>query len=423
MTSAWFGGGNSRGSGPDLDAARSAIDGAAQALLDLDTRQGYVDGALKTAREFADPMATDDLQRSWRTITERCFAASAAYLDATTKFPLVDSMGRDNRALDVHAARRAFLDAHRAMADASTAVDSFYRANRERIDAAARAAAAVPAQLAAARRAANSVVEKAGEVGTATPSLLDLRTVTGPLDALTGALAKLDAATHPREQQAAALAVTEAAERLSTALDDAPLLAERARSAIPSVRTRLQALETRLERLPAAQSALWREFNQASSADLAQHNHRAEELLQQARVRVTDAEQAIATGDPESAHDAIDGARALAHQVDELIDDVSHRLERLRAIRDEPGKAEAKVRFSIRDAQRLVVDRGLAGEWGSVLDAQSTRVDRAVDALQGVHPDYWSLVKELDAVRDFVGDVVERVRQSARQGGAGPGGR
>ncbi|MEJ7650998.1 MAG: hypothetical protein WKF57_18450 [Nakamurella sp.] len=423
MTSAWFGGGTGRGSGADLDAARSAIDGAAQALLDLDTRQGYVDGALKTAREFADPMATDDLQRNWRTITERCFAASAAYLDASAKFPLVDSMGRDNRALDVGAARRAFLDAHRAMADASTAVDSFYRAHRERIDAAARAAAAVPGQIAAARRAANTVVEKAGEVGAANPSLLDLRTVTGPLDELTAALANLDAATHPRAQQAAASAVSEAADRLTTALDDAPRLAERVRSALPSIRTRLQSLRTRLERLPAAQSALWREFNQASSADLARHNTDAEDLVGRARNTMADAERALAAGDPESAHDAIDAARRLAHQVDGLIDDVTHRLDRLRAIRDDSGQAEAKVRFSIRDAQRLVVDRGLAGEWGSVLDAQSARVDRAVAALQGVHPDYWALVKELDAVRDFVGDVVERVRQSARQGGAGPGGR
>lgn len=423
MTSAWFGGGTSRGSGADLDAARSAIDGAAQALLDLDTRQGYVDDALRTAREFADPMSTDDLQRKWRTITEKCFAASAAYLDATAKFPLVDSMGRDNRTLDVGAARRAFLDAHRAMADASTAVDSFYRAHRERIDAAARAAAAVPGQIAAARRAANDVVELAGEVGGANPALLDLRTVTGPLDALTAALATLDAATHPRAQQTAALAVTEAAEQLSTALEEAPRLTERARSAVPSVRTRLQALDTRLERLPVAQSALWREFNQASSADLAQHHHRAEHLLTEARSTLTDAERAIGDGDPESAHDAIDAARRLAHQVDGLIDDVTHRLERLRAIRDDPGQAEAKVRFSIRDAQRLVVDRGLAVEWGSVLDAQTARVDRAVAALQGVHPDYWALVRELDAVHDFVRDVVERVRQSARQGGAGPGGR
>lgn len=423
MTSTWFGGGNSRGSGPDLDAARSAIDGAAQALLDLDTRQGYVDGALKTAREFADPMATDDLQQRWRSIADRCFAASAAYLDATAKFPLVDATGRDNRSLDVQGARRAFLDAHRAMADASSAVDAFYRSNRERIDGAARAAAAVPGQIAAARRSASSVVEKAGEVGAANPSLLDLRTVTGPLDALTDALATLDAATQPRAQQTAALAVSESAQRLTAALDDAPRLGERVRAALPSIRTRLQSLRTRLERLPAAQSALWREFNQASSADLAQHNTRAEELVGQARNTMADAERALTAGDPETAHDAIDSARDLAGRVDGLIDDVTQRLERLRSIRDDPGQAESKVRFSIRDAQRLVVDRGLAGEWGSVLDAQSARVDRAVAALHGVHPDYWALVRELDAVREFVGDVVERIRQSARQGGTGPGGR
>ena len=71
---------------------------------------------------------------------------------------------------------------------------------------------------------------------------------------------------------------------------------------------------------------------------------------------------------------------------------------------------ERRVRFRIRDAQRLVVDTATVAEWGSVLDAQSARVDRAVAALTGPHPDYWALLTEVDAVTTFVADIVARVR-------------
>ncbi len=413
MTSPWFGGGRNRRH-TDLTPARSALDGAAQALIDLDTRQGYVDDAIKAARELG---GLDDLARSWKAIAERSFTASAEYLDATAKYPLTDTYGEPNAGLDVEAARRAFIGAHRSMADAAADVDAFYVRHRERIESGKQALAAIPRQIDEARRAANAATDKAASVGERDPKLLDFRSVMTGIDSVSAAMAQLTAGGSLAAQQQSAAGVRSAAAALSQALDEAPQLADRARTSLPSVRTRLDSLATRMQRLPQAQSAMWQEFNQASSADLAQHQHQAEAGLAAARAEFGKAETAVAGGDPETAHDAIAATRAQANAVDRLIDEVTNRLEQLRAVKRDPRAAENPVRFAIRDAQRLVVDRGLAAEWGSVLDAQSARVDRAVAALDGPHPDYWALLSELQAVRAFVTDIVDRVRQRAHRDG------
>lgn len=419
MTGSWFGGRDGRrGRQTDLAPARSALDGAAQALIDLDTRQGYVDDALRAGREFAADgpgHRTTDLDQAWKPIAERSFRASAEYLDATAQYPLTDATGRDNAALDVESARRAFIGAHRSMADAAAAVDAFYSRHRERIEDGKRAMTAVPRQVEQARVAAQTATQRAAEVAGRDATLLDLTSVGTAMDSLSTAVARLDAAGPLRDRQQAAVAVTEAAQAFAAALEDAPHLAERARSAIPSVRTRLDSLDTRIHRLPDALSSLWREFNQASSDDLAQHGRRAEGELADARTQLAEAEKAVAAGDPEKAQAAVTEARRLATDVGRLTDEVTGRLEQLREAKRDPRGLEHPVRFAIRDAQRLVVDRGLAGEWGSVLDAQSTRLDRAVDALTGPHPDYWAMIRELDAVRTFVADVVDRVRRQAHE--------
>ncbi len=71
------------------------------------------------------------------------------------------------------------------------------------------------------------------------------------------------------------------------------------------------------------------------------------------------------------------------------------RLAELRAVRADPTRFAADTRFVVRDAQRLVVDRGLVKEFGPILDAQSVRLQNAQDRLTGVHPDYWLYLTEL----------------------------
>lgn len=414
MTSPWFGDRESRRNRrePDLTPARSALDGAAQALIDLDTRQGYVDEAIRTAHELG---SQDDLGRTWAPIAEKSFAASAQYMEATAKYALTDVYGKPNASLDVEAARRAFADAHRSMADAASAVDSFYSRHRERIESGKRAMAAIPLQIDTAKKAATAATDQASALAQQNPGLLDYRSVSSAMDGLSVAMAQLNAAGALTAQQQAAAAVQAAAGALSQALQNAPQLAERARTSLPAVRTRLDSLATRMQRLQPAQSALWREFSQANSADLGQHGQQAEAALTAARAAFDVAGKAVADGHPEDAQDAITTARSHAADADRLIDDVTGRLDTLRSVKSDPRGAEQPVRFAIRDAQRLVVDRGLAGEWGSALDAQSARVDRAVAGLAVPHPDYWAMLSELQAVRAFVADIVDRVRQQAHK--------
>lgn len=407
MSGPWFGG--TRGSrGPDLAPARSAMDGAAAALLDLDTRQNYVDGAIRDGGQVED---LADLEQGWRPIAERAFAASAKYMDAFREHPM-DGVGYVN----VDAARRDFEEAHRAMSAAAGEVDTFYRKHRSRIDGAKRAVDAIPAELDAARRRANAATEQAAQLAARQPEVLEYRGVIAAMDRLSAALANLNAPGPLAAQRTAATEVLTAAEQFEQTLAEAPELLSRTSAAIPSVRTRIQALNTRLDRMPGELSALWREFNAASSADLAQHRQQAEAALAAAERELGQATEALAQQRAEDAADDVAAARTHAASADQRISEVSDRLRLLREMKSDPRGAEGKVRFGIRDAQRLVVDRGLTGEWGSVLDAQSARVDRAMDTVDKPHPDYWAIHRELQAVREFVADVVERVRAQAREG-------
>jgi hypothetical protein len=91
---------------------------------------------------------------------------------------------------------------------------------------------------------------------------------------------------------------------------------------------------------------------------------------------------------------------------------VTDRLSQLREARTDPTRQAADARFVLRDAQRLVVDRGLVAEFGAILDAQSVRLANAEERLTGVHPDYWLYLTELRGIRERVKDVVARARST-----------
>ena len=121
---------------------------------------------------------------------------------------------------------------------------------------------------------------------------------------------------------------------------------------------------------------------------------------------------------PEQALALVGQAREEIGSAEELVDSVADRLELLQGIRADPAKPERDARFRVRDAQRLAIDRGMVGEWGSVLDAQAGRIDRIVAALPERNPDYLKYQRELEAVSEFVADIVNRMRQrSARWAG------
>jgi hypothetical protein len=182
---------------------------------------------------------------------------------------------------------------------------------------------------------------------------------------------------------------------------------------ISSVSTRLSAVRTRVDRLDPAYSALLREFNAASSADLVDNSSRSRAHIDQADIDLKEAKQSLAAGNPEHALALMAEARVHLADAEACADAVTDRLATLRAVRADPSQKEREVRFRLKDAQMFAVNQGLVAEWGSVLDAQLARIERASASLSGTHPDYWSYVLQLDSVSTFITEVVEKMRARA----------
>lgn len=396
---------------PQDEAAQAAQDGAVAAFLDLDNRQSYVNDAIDSAGESGAGGA--GLARAWAPVKQEAFAASAKYLATAEQFSLLDGAERPT-GVDPAAARAAFVEVHRTLADAAVAVDKFYRRHAEELEQARSLRAATPKISADARSAAleaESLLTAAERDGVAYASVL---TAAGELVEALSALKTADTIGSPLEIRHAAAAVHAAAESVTSRIDHARSLPGTVPSSISSVRTRIEAVTTRLEAMPAHRSALLREFSADCSKDLNGADDRARRALEQARTEWAAANDAHRAGRLEDAAEHLGTARARLTSAEHDGDSLGDRLQLLRATKADPVAAAKATRFKLRDAQLLVVDRGLVQQWGSVLDAQAARIDRAAAELTGTHPDYWAYLQALQAVEAFVRNVVDRVRAQAR---------
>lgn len=396
---------------PQDEAAQAAQDGAVAAFLDLDNRQAYVNDAIDSAGESG----TDGtgLARAWAPVKQQAFDASAKYLATAESFSLLDGADRPT-GVDPAAARNAFVEVHRTLADAAVAVDKFYRRHAGELEQARSLRAATPKISADARSAAlqaESALTAAELDGVAYASVLS---AAGELVEALSALKTADTIGSPLEIRHAAAAVHAAAESVTSHIDHARSLPGTVPSSLSSVRTRIQAVTTRLAAMPAHRSALLREFSADCSKDLNGADDRARRALEQAQTEWTAADQAHRAGRLEEAAEHLVTARTLLTSAEHDGDSLGDRLQLLRKTKADPVAAAKATRFKLRDAQLLVVDRGLVPQWGSVLDAQAARIDRAAAELTGTHPDYWAYLQALQAVEAFVKNIVDRVRASAR---------
>lgn len=367
----------------------------------MDKRQSIASSGVDAVRSLGTGRT---LAAEWAPAEKACFDAGAAYLAAVEQFD----------GIVTPRAQAAFQNAASGLGEAAQAVDRFYSAHREELEQARSALAATP-RLA---QDARSLADKAQlAVAEADPAFVDYPSVRRAWRAVDEAVASLDAATASRDAsgaRTAAASVREAADALEKAVTAAPARSQEARSALASVRTRVEAVNTRFDRLAPAFSSLLREFNAASSADLSGNERLASRHIEQASEDLSAARASSGSGNPEQALDYIAQARAHLSDAEHLVDAVTDRLEMLREMKADPTRKEQSVRFTLRDAQQLAVNRGLVAEWGSVLDAQLARIDRATAALTGTHPDYWSYLQDLNSISGFITGVVDRMRGSAR---------
>ncbi len=383
------------------------------AFLDLDTRQRFVDEAV---RALAQLDSRSPLVRAWEKVEQQCFAASAAYVSVSEQHDLDrTAVPAGAPPVDLFGATTSYQQVHTTLADAATAVDTFYQRHRGELDQARAAIAATPRiaeEAAAAAAAARARLR-------AEPALAAFRSVRRAEADLTSAVTDLDqglAAASAQRIRAAATRVHGAAGEIEKALQTAAAAGDRADTTLTSVRTRIDTVQSRLDRLPPVRSALLREFSEPNSVDLVGNVDLAVRELAVGREQWQAAGIAVREHRPEDALELLGGAREHLTTAADACDALTARLTQLRAVRADPSKVERETRFRIRDAQRLVVDRDKVGQWGSVLDAQSRRVDVARERLAGAHPDYWAYVSELASVTAFVRNVVDRVRGEVEKG-------
>lgn len=396
---------------PQDQAAQAAQDGAVAAFLDLDSRQSYVKDAMDAVAESA--VADSALLREWLPVAQRSFDASAKYLASAESQSLLDAADRPT-GVDPVAAANAFIAVHQLLADAAVAVDGFYRKHADELEKARSLRSATP-QISADARAtaltAEAALTKAETDGFAYPSVM---VAAGELVDALSCLKTAETVGSALEIRHTAAAVQAAADAISSRIAAARSLSSTVRGSLSSVKTRIEAVTTRMESLPTTRSALLREFSVACTKDLGGTDDRARKALLDARGEWRAAETALHDGQPETAAHHLTTARAELSAAETDGDSLGHRLRILRDTRADPVAAAKATRFKLRDAQLLVVDRGLVPQWGSVLDAQSARIERAAADLTGTHPDYWSYLQTLRTVDAFIKNVIDRVRGEAR---------
>jgi hypothetical protein len=387
-----------RDDAPDA-AALAGRAAASQAFLALDDEQRAAADAVRTADELGGGRP---LGQEWAQVARAGDRATEAYLATTAQFPL-DGTG------PVAGAKQADERALREIEAARETIRRFRSTHARTLDEAAHLLRALPVAVQEARSAlvaARTAVQTADASGTRS------RRAAERLAEAEQAAAGIDAAGGVREKRAAATRTLELARSAATLATEAPRAAAGVRSAFSSVATRRAAAATKADRIPAALSALRREFSEPCSVGLTDAEKKARAALTAVDRAIAQAHERADAGEWDDAADAIAEARAQLGAAEQAHDAVVGRLADLREVRADPGKLAADTRFVLRDAQRLVVDRGLVKRFGPILDAQSVRLQNAQDRLTGVHPDYWLYLSELRGVRTRAQEVVAEARSA-----------
>lgn len=383
------------GGEPD-PAPPSSPGGAAlsTAFLEVDGRFTALDEDVRTAAEL-DPNAL--VVRQWRTVLDRYSAATERYLWASGN----RDGTRPPTPPDIVVATDELIGVRDVM-------DRFHRDHEAALSRARGARLGSAARVQAARVAAERATEHLAAPASAPH--LGLRPVIEGTDRLAVAVRTLDGAAGVAAVDAAAAEVSEAAEALETALREAPGLADSASRAIASARTRLQAVRTRADGIDTVRSGLLREFSAACSADLVDNDRIAADEAAAADSALVAAEGALREDQPDQAHERIIAARDHLAAAGDAVDAVTERLRLLREVKADPAAYAGRTRFALRDAQLLAVQKGHIAQWGSVLDVQHERIERATAELDRVHPDYWGFVQTLADVDRTVDSATDRMR-------------
>ncbi|MGW6359277.1 hypothetical protein ACWFR5_29895 [Streptomyces sp. NPDC055092] len=404
-TRRWFG----RGEGQRAEA-QAAKDAAAAAFYELDTAQRDLRISIETITAVDDSPAARRTVSDFEALGRRIDEASLQYITA------VDAHDLDRDDLEASVASRARAELSRAK-DELTKVKLDLDRFSQGLGPLLGKAETQLARLAPA-------VERARQALLAASNSLDAVRGAGlKADDLAARLAALGPELTRLNQGAGQHGVPETLERAERVARDAEAvraeaqrLPERAAEIdrrLVSLRTRAQALTTRAGQVEPILSELRRRFTAPCWQDLQHVPERAAENVRQAELKLGEARAARDEQRWPDATSRLSTVRALLNTTDEDVSAASDRLNRLNAVAKDPQQEIDRTRFAIRDAQRLAMSGRSTPEprHARPLDDSVARLDRAVAALEGRHPDYWHFLTETGAVRQTVARVVAQIRE------------
>ncbi|MFG2659405.1 hypothetical protein [Streptomyces sp. NPDC048425] len=404
-TRRWFGRGESQRA-----EAQAAKDAAAAAFYELDTAQRDLRISIETITAVDDSPAARRTVSDFEALGLRIDEASLQYITA------VDAHDLDRDDLEASVASRARAELSRAK-DELTKVKFDLDRFSQGLGPLLGKAETQLARLAPA-------VERARQALLAASNSLDAVRGAGlKADDLAARLAALGPELTRLNQGAGRHGVPETLERAERVARDAEAvraeaqrLPERAAEIdrrLVSLRTRAQALTTRAGQVEPILSELRRRFTAPCWQDLQHVPERAAENVRQAELKLGEARAARDEQRWPDATSRLSTVRALLNTTDEDVSAASDRLQRLNAVAKDPQQEIDRTRFAIRDAQRLAMSGRSTPEprHARPLDDSVGRLDRAVAALEGRHPDYWHFLTETEAVRQTVARVVAQIRE------------
>ncbi|WP_405672228.1 hypothetical protein [Streptomyces sp. NBC_01530] len=414
LPAAFAGGGTRRWFGGRAESqraeAQAAKDAAAAAFYELDTAQRDLRISIETIAAVDDSPAARRAISDFDALGRRIDEASSRYIEA------VDAHDLDRDDLEASVAAHARTELTRAkdeLADVRRELDRFS-------DSLGPLLGKAETQLARLAPA----VERARQGLLAASNALDAVRGTGlKADDLAARLARLAPELTKLNQGAGQHGVPETlerAERLAREAEavraEAGRLPEKAAEIdhrLVSLRTRAQALTTRAGQVEPVLSELRRRFVAECWQDLQHVPDQAGENVRQAELKLKEAQAARDSQRWPDATSLLSTVRALLNTTDESVSAARDRLQRLNAVQKDPQQEIDRTRFAIRDAQRLAMTGRTTPDprHARPLDDSVARLDRAVAALEGRHPDYWHFLTETEAVRQRVARVVAQIRE------------
>ncbi|MFI2072445.1 MULTISPECIES: coiled-coil domain-containing protein [Streptomyces] len=395
--------------------AQAAKDAAAAAFYELDTAQRDLRISIETITAADSSPAARKAAADFEALGRRIDEVSATYIGA------VDSLDLDRDGLEASAAQRARTELTRAREELQKVKAELDRFAQSLGSLLTRAENQLAQLAPAVERARQGLLAATEALDAARSGGLRADDLAARLAALAPDLTKLNqgAGQHGvRETVQRAERVQREAEAIRGEAEQLPKRAAEIDKRLVSLRTRAQALATRAAGVAPVLSELRRRYSAACWQDLQQVPQEAERAVARAEEKLGEARTARDEQRWPDATALLATVRALLNTTDEAVSAAGDRLRRLDEVSFDHEKEVERTRFALRDAQRLAMAGRSTPDprHARPLDDSVARLERAVGALEGRHPDWWHFLTETEAVRRAVADVVREIREE--RGGA-----